>query len=80
MEKINSNILKKTEDVLLLDKKIKHNGFLCILERDIKNLLDIYFSMEGSKPIIKLSKGGLGTLNVTVTLENVKPKKVGINA
>ena len=80
MKTINEQIMQKTQNVLMFDKSIKHNNFLKILEKDLRNLFDIYFESGGAAPKIKLLKGDLGNLTVAVTLENVKPKKVGINA
>lgn len=78
--KLNDKLLKRTESVLLIDKKIKHNAFLSILEKDLKNLLEVYFYLNGVSPRIELSKGVFGNFNISVFVENVKPKKVGFNA
>lgn len=80
MEKINSYVLKRAEDVLLLDKKLKHSGFMYVLEKDIKNLLSAYFTMTEASMNIVITKGRCGDLDMKLELVKVKPKKVGINA
>ena len=72
--------MHRTESVLLIDKKMKHNNFLTVLEKDLKNLLNVYFAMENESLCILLSKGDLGNLNLCINLKNIRPKKIGINA
>lgn len=80
MEKLNRSILKRTEEILMMDKKIKNNSFLSLFEKDIKNLIDVYFSSSDFALEVKLLKGDFGNLNIEIHAKNVKPKKVGINA
>ena len=80
MSNLSDKIFEKTENVLALDKKNKHGGFLFVFKRDLENLLNNYFTMDTNSVNIDLFKSNNGNIGVKITAVNVKPKKVGINA
>lgn len=80
MEKLSEKIEKRTANVLLIDKNLKNRAFSYVFEKDLRNLLDVYFFMENSSVSLRYVKGEMGKLCLTINIENVNPKKIGINS
>ena len=80
MDKLVESVEKRVADILLADKLLKNLSFSNVFERDLKNLLEIYFDLQNSSINIKYSRGEMGKVKLCINVESVKPKKIGINS
>ena len=77
---VKEDVLQRVQSVLQLDKQIKHAGLTRVLESDVKNTLERYFTLQSSNLKIKFEPKVDGSVDLVVLLKNAKPKKIGINA